>query len=73
MSNSPAGKTDLPREGQYSKKNRDLYGLNYDRIFGVKCTVCNGRGYAWDMDQPIHLPVKKITCVNCNGTGTLKG
>ena len=68
-----AGKGDLPREGQYSKKNRALYAKGYERAFGIKCSVCKGRGYSWDVGQAIHLPVKKITCVNCNGTGTLKG
>lgn len=64
-----AGKGGLPREGQYSKKNRALYAKGYDSAFGVRCAACNGRGYSWSVGGASTSPVKKITCSNCNGTG----
>ena len=40
---------------------------NYKKIFGSKCSVCNGLGYFWEKDQNGN-PIK-INCLLCNSKG----
>ena len=58
---------------KYRPVNRATYEVGYDRVFGVKCSLCGGRGYSWDVGGVFSSPVKKITCPKCNGSGILKG
>jgi len=38
-----AGKGDLPREGQYSKKMQEAFSRGYERIYGKGCNKRRGK------------------------------
>lgn len=44
------------------------YEQNYERIFGKKCTACEGRGYHLDRCE-LTKKMLKTTCIFCKGTG----
>jgi DnaJ-class molecular chaperone len=49
------------------------YGAEYDRIYGIACSACGGKGYYYDVvDRGKKAEAVKTTCMLCNGTGKAK-
>ena len=53
--------------------NKDKYDREYLRIFGIKCTHCNGTGWIKEHDPEIGaLQGVEYYCPYCNGIGYIK-
>lgn len=47
--------------------NKAQYDSNYSKIFGRRCSICQGKGYHVDFDR--HGKEIHTTCLICQGLG----
>ncbi len=62
----------MSKGSKYRPVNRTAFEIGYGRVFGVKCSLCGGRCYSWDVGGVFSSPVKEITCPKCNENRKLK-
>lgn len=59
----------MSKGSKYRPVNRTAFEIGYGRVFGVKCSLCGGRCYSWDVGVYSLVQLRRSLVQNVTKTG----